>query len=177
MVQEILAILIGCAIIIVVVGVVTLWKRPSTNKLKADSPISKGSDVLVFKCDSAMSWVTFIDVRNTILRQVDSSEKVVLLPYGVSLVSPVKESVPITTSVPNDAVPGKVFLLTIGEHAEEGNEWDVKGIYSTKELAETAKALYEAPRVYINDGFKRTHCYAANPIEERIVDPLLPGGF
>ena len=39
----------------------------------------------------------------------------------------------------------KMYLLTTGD-GSDGNEWNVEGIYSTRELANKAKTYYERDR-------------------------------
>jgi len=60
-----------------------------------------------------------------------------------------------------------VWLLTKGD-GSDGNEWDVISIYSTKELAEKAKELYERPELRYDGS---THSFEAN-IEEWDIDEV-----
>lgn len=60
----------------------------------------------------------------------------------------------------------KVWLLTTGD-GSDGNEWDVRGVYSTEALAEKARKEYETP-IQRPDG--TSYHYDAN-VEEWDVDP------
>jgi hypothetical protein len=61
-----------------------------------------------------------------------------------------------------------VFLLTDGD-GSDGDEWQVIGIYSTRELAEQAKRAYETPQMNI---FGKPYIMVAD-IEEWEIDSRL----
>ena len=62
----------------------------------------------------------------------------------------------------------KVFLLTRGD-GDDGSEWDVVGIYSTRENADQAKVDYDTKKHFRPDG--SYYLNFSNEIEEWEIDP------